>query len=89
MNHVTEELRTFIVNNFLLGDSDDLRDDTSFLDNGIIDSTGVLELLGFLDSHFGIRVEDNEIVPENLDSLYRLTNFVQKRLVQVPDVANA
>jgi len=84
MNTIAEQLREFVVNNFLFGQANGLKDDTSFLESGIIDSTGVLELIGFLDSNFGIRVEDDEIVPDNLDSLERLTTFVQSRRVQVP-----
>jgi len=84
MNTIAEQLREFVVNNFLFGQANGLKDDTSFLESGIIDSTGVLELIGFLDSNFGIRVEDGEIVPDNLDSLERLTTFVQSRRIQVP-----
>jgi acyl carrier protein len=84
MSTIAEQLREFVVNNFLFGQANGLREDTSFLDSGIIDSTGVLELIGFLDSQFGIRMEDDEIVPDNLDSLERLTVFVESRLVQVP-----
>lgn len=81
MNGVNETLRNFVVMNFLFGQGgDDLSEDDSFLERGIIDSTGVLELVGFLERQFGLQLEDDEIVPENLDSLRRLTDFVERKL---------
>jgi acyl carrier protein len=79
MNHITEELRRFVVDNFLFGQGDTLYENTSFLENGIVDSTGVLELIGFLESRFGIHLEDDEIVPDNLDSLDRLASLVERK----------
>jgi acyl carrier protein len=74
------EIRRFIVDNFLFGDADTpLDNDESLLDRGIIDSTGVLELVGFLEQTFGIQVLDSEITPEHLDSLDRLTRFVHAK----------
>jgi acyl carrier protein len=84
MNQVTTDIRRFIVDNFLFGQAGELSNDTSFLEEGIIDSTGVLELVGFLESHFGIRLEDDEIVPANLDSLTRLNCFMERKLAAVP-----
>jgi acyl carrier protein len=79
-------IRQFVVDNFLFGqDGDRLTEDSSFLESGIIDSTGVLELIGFLQSNFGIEIDDSEIVPENLDSLARLNAFVNRKLQQ-PDL---
>ena len=54
-------------------------DDTSFLDSGIIDSTGVLELVDFLEEEFGIEVEDSELVPENLDSISKLFRYLESK----------
>jgi acyl carrier protein len=85
MNQITEELRHFVVDNFLFGQGDGLRDDTSFLEDGIVDSTGVLELIGFLDSRFGIQLDDDEIVPDNLDSLERLTRFVERKIASAAE----
>jgi acyl carrier protein len=89
MNPITEELRTFVVDNFLFGQAGDgLPEDASFIDRGIIDSTGVLELISFLERRYAIRLEDDEIVPENLDSLGRLTRFVERKLAaQILEVA--
>lgn len=81
MKSITEELRSFVADNFLFGQANgDLSEDASFLENGIIDSTGVLELIGFLEQQYGIRLEDDEIVPENLDSIRRITQFIERKL---------
>ncbi len=69
-------LRTFITTNFYVADPTALADEDSLLDAGIIDSTGVLDLIGFVEQQFGIKVEDDEVVPENLDSIARLAAFV-------------
>lgn len=75
------EIREFIINNFLFGEGGEkLKDDESFLDSGIVDSTGVLELVGFLEERFKIAVDSNELLPENLDSVERVSAFVQRKL---------
>ena len=77
---IEEEVREFIFENFLFGQDDQvLNNNASLLDNGIIDSTGVLELIAFLEQQFQITVEDLELVPENLDSVDRLTSFIQRK----------
>lgn len=77
---IEEEVRKFIFDNFLFGQTEQvLNNDDSLLDNGIIDSTGVLELIGFLEQQFQITVDDLELVPENLDSVNRLTDFIQRK----------
>lgn len=75
-----DKIRQFIFENFLFGESSNgLKDDDSFLDQGIIDSTGILELVAFLEEHFGINIEDEELVPENLDSVNNLVVFIDKK----------
>ncbi len=75
-----DEIRSFIVENFLMGeDSPSLKDATSFLEEGIIDSTGVLELVGFLEETYGIRVEDEELIPENLDSIENIARYLEQK----------
>jgi len=74
-----EEIRKFITTNFYVADPAKLADDASFLDQGIIDSTGVLEVVTFLEDKFGIVVGDSEMLPENLDSLKNLTAFVERK----------
>jgi acyl carrier protein len=74
------ELRSFITDSIMYGHNTDfLADDASFLENGVIDSTGVLELITYMESRFGITVEDDELVPENLDSINGLLRFVEKK----------
>ena len=77
---VSAKIRKFMIENFLFEDNGGLREETSFLENGIIDSTGVLELIDFLEKSFGINVEDQEIIPENLDSISRVAAYVQSKL---------
>ena len=79
----TEELKTFVIDNFLFGQADgSLSNDTSFLESGIIDSTGLLELIAFVERTYAIRLDDAELIPDNLDSLSRLTAFIGRKLAQ-------
>lgn len=75
-----ETVREFIVTNFYVPDGNTLGDDTSLLDQGIVDSTGVLEVTAFLEEKFGIKVEDSEIVPENLDTIGSIAAFIARKL---------
>lgn len=78
MNGVAREIHRFVVDNFLFGqDGEKLRHQDSFLEKGVIDSTGVLELVTFLEKRFDITVLDEELVPENLDSVHNLVRFVE------------
>jgi acyl carrier protein len=79
MEHI-EPVRTFIVENFLFGDSERLKDDTSFLDSDIIDSTGILEVVAFLEETYDISIEDEEMIPENMDSLVNISSFLGRKL---------
>lgn len=81
MDTLRQILRAFIIESFLFGRTDQrLSDDESLIENGIIDSTGVLVLVSFLENDLGVRVEDDEIVPDNLDSLDKLTQFTARKL---------
>lgn len=78
---IAKRVRAFIVESFLFGKGgDQLRDDQSFLETSIIDSTGVLELVAFLEETFALTVRDDELVPDNLDSIERVTRFVRTKL---------
>jgi len=79
MDSMHDKIRHFIVENFLFGDDDGLDADTSFLENGIIDSTGILELVTFLDETFNIEIADEELVPENLDSINSIVSFLSHK----------
>ena len=74
-----EIVKAYIVENFLFGDDTRIGPETDFLENGILDSTGVLELVGFLEEKYGIRVEDDELVPENMNSLEKVTIYISKK----------
>ena len=73
-------IRTFIVENFLFGDdSHPLPADMSLIDNDLIDSTGLLELVGFLEERFAISVADADIVPANLDTIQKIVDFIARK----------
>lgn len=81
MENIASEIRAFIVSNFLFGQADRaLSDEESFLENGVIDSTGVLELVAFLEQRFEISVADRELLPENLDSVNNAARFVRRKI---------
>jgi acyl carrier protein len=74
------EIINFIKENFLYGqDGDGLDHDASFLENGMIDSTGVLELVSFVERTYGVSVADDELIPDNFDSVNKLTTFIAKK----------
>lgn len=74
------QIKDFIVENFLFGSSDtSLEDDDSFLESGIIDSTGILEVVSFVEDEFGIEVRDEELIPDNFDSVNKLVEYVEKK----------
>jgi acyl carrier protein len=75
-----QQIRGFVVENFLFGDGAPLKDDQmSLLDNGIMDSVGVMELVAFLEGDLGLGIDDRELVPENLDSIDNLVGFVTRK----------
>ena len=80
MTTTVDPIRKFIFESFLFdADESALKNDDSFLEQGIIDSTGVLELVEWLEDEFSIQVEDEELIPENLDSVNLLAAFIQKK----------
>jgi len=85
MDHINK-VRAFIVENFLFGDSSSLKDDTSFLQEKIIDSTGILEIITFLEEQFSITINDDELLPENLDSLNNIDAFLKRKMANCSPV---
>jgi len=80
MSVAVDSIRAFIFENFLFdADESALHNDDSFLEKGIIDSTGVLELVEWLEETFGIKIEDEELIPENLDSVNLLAAFIDRK----------
>ncbi len=76
---IKDQVRQFIVANFYVADPGALADDTSLLDQGIVDSTGVLEVISFLEATFAITVADDEMLPDNLDTITRIAAFVARK----------
>lgn len=76
---IEEQVRQFITENFLFSEEKKVADTDSFLENGIIDSTGVLELVSFVEEKFNVKVKDEEMVPENLDSINNLVKFIKSK----------
>lgn len=85
MDTYLTEIKAFIIDNFLFGDGSSLEPGTSFMENGIIDSTGILELISFLEEKYSITIDDEELVPENLDSLDNLKQFLSTKLQPSPN----
>jgi acyl carrier protein len=85
---IESRIRSFIQDNFLFADNlDNFADGASLIEAGVIDSTGVLELVSFLESDFGITVADADIVPENLDSIASISAFVRSKQSMIASVA--
>lgn len=76
---IKDKVRTFVTTNFYVPDPAALADEASLLDQGIIDSTGVLEVISFLEETFAFTVEDAEMLPDNLDSVDRISAFVSRK----------
>jgi len=73
------DIRGFIVENFLFGEEAGLQDDSSFLEEGIVDSTGIMQLVSFLQEQYRIAIEDEELIPDNLDSIRKITSFIEEK----------
>jgi len=76
---IINTIRNFIIENFLFEEDENLKTETSFLENGILDSTGILELIEFLEETYEIKVEDAELIPQNLDSIANVAQYVRKK----------
>ena len=79
MEPIKKRIREFVVQNFLFGQDNGVTDDASFLEQGIVDSTGVLELVAHLQDRYGIKVADEELIPDNLDSISAIAAFVLRK----------
>ena len=79
-NDIKKIIVEFILNNFIFNDkNEDIGEDISLYEKGIIDSTGVLELVDFLEEKFEIKIEDEELVPDNLDTIKKICEFVKRK----------
>ena len=86
MEAMVQKIRAFVIQNYLFGEEGKLSNDDSFMESGIIDSTGILELVRFLETTFGIKVADEDLIPDNLDSINKVVAFLQTKL---PSAATA
>ncbi len=77
------KIREFILENFMIGDNEeDLDSNDSFLEKGVIDSTGILELIMFIEETYDIEVEDDEVIPDNLDSVNKVCSYINRKTVR-------
>jgi acyl carrier protein len=73
---IQQDIREYIVDTFLFGEDGGLQDDSSFLAEGIVDSTGIMQLVSYLQEQYRITIEDEELIPDNLDSIRKVMAFV-------------
>ena len=76
---IRKRIREFVTTNFYVANPSELLDDTSLLDQAIIDSTGVLEVIAFLEEEYAISIADEEVIPENLETIARIAGFVTRK----------
>jgi acyl carrier protein len=76
---IKDEVRRFIAEKFLFGFKGNLDDNVSLLETNTVDSVGILEIVGFIENHFKIKVEDEELTADNLDSINKITKFIEKK----------
>jgi acyl carrier protein len=79
-DQIKDQMRQFIMTNFVFDKRRVLKDEESLLESGVVDSTGILEVIAYLEEHFAVKVEDIEFRAENFDSIERITTFVAKKL---------
>lgn len=77
---VRDEVKKFILEKFLFNCSDQLDDDMSLIETNTVDSVGILEIVSFIENNFKIKVEDEELTAENLDSINKIARFVERKL---------
>lgn len=80
MPEIEEKIKKFLIENFVLSEQlDELGFDESFLENGVVDSTGILELVFFVEDQFGIQIDTSEVLPENFDTVNCLASFIRRK----------
>ena len=79
MNNVQQEIHNYIVDKILFDNGERIDENLSFQESGILDSTGFLELITFVEEKFGIEISDRELIPENFDTLRKISGFVQSK----------
>lgn len=79
MQDVQQRVKQFVVENFYVSDPTEVAPDTSLIATGLVDSTGMLEVIAFLESEYGFRIRDQEMVPDNLETIGRIAAFVERK----------
>jgi acyl carrier protein len=87
-NDVRARVKSFVTSNFYVPDPGALADASSLIESGIVDSTGILEVIAFIEEQFEIHIEDAEMVPKNLESVDNITAFVDRKLAALPPSAS-
>ena len=77
---IRDDIRSFVIDTFLFGEDDGLKDESSFLEEGIVDSTGIMQLVSFLQERYRVSIEDEELIPDNLDSIKRVATFIEEKM---------
>ncbi len=80
LSEMIQAVRAYIIDNFLFGEETQLQRNTSFIREGIVDSIGIMELVDFIEQEYNIKIDDDEMVPQNLDSLAHLQTFIQRKI---------
>ena len=78
--NIQQQIRDYIVNTLLFGDGQNLQPDPSFREKGVVDSMGILDLIGFLEKEYAISIEDDDLISENFDTILGMTQFVESKL---------
>lgn len=86
---IRSTIRDFIIDNYLFGDDSGLGDDSSFIEEGIVDSTGIMQLVAFLEERFSVVIHDAELVPDNLDSIGKAAAFIEGKQAAAPPPCEA
>jgi len=79
-SEIIKQVTEFIEQNFVYDQEMNLNKDESLLDSGLVDSTGILEVVSFLEQNYNVSVEDDEMVPDNLDSITKISNFINRKI---------
>lgn len=78
---ISQQIREFIIDNFLFGESNHFDGNTDFFEKGILDSTGIIELVSFIEQTFNVSIEDEELIVDNFSSLNHITQYLQSKVV--------
>ena len=81
--NVVETIRQFIIDNFLFGESDHFDENTDLFEKGILDSTGIIELVGFIEQNFNVTIEDEELIIDNFSTLNRIDHYLQLKTTSI------